>query len=70
LKAGSIIDCATDASAIGAALQRATSREFQAEIAAVVSLYGACDASAQIHALLKQLDLTRHGAKRFHDVAF
>jgi UDP-hydrolysing UDP-N-acetyl-D-glucosamine 2-epimerase len=70
LKAGSIIDCATDASAIGTALQRATSREFQGGIAGVVSLYGACDASTRIHALLKQLDLTRHGAKRFHDVAF
>jgi len=36
----------------------------------VVSLYGACDATAQIHGLLKRLELTRHQAKRFHDVAF
>jgi UDP-N-acetylglucosamine 2-epimerase (non-hydrolysing)/GDP/UDP-N,N'-diacetylbacillosamine 2-epimerase (hydrolysing) len=70
LKADSIIDCAPTAPAIADALQRAISREFQAALAGVVSLYGGCDATARIHGLLKQLDLTRHRAKRFHDVAF
>jgi UDP-N-acetylglucosamine 2-epimerase (non-hydrolysing)/GDP/UDP-N,N'-diacetylbacillosamine 2-epimerase (hydrolysing) len=70
LKADSIIDCAPTAPAIADALQRATSSEFQAALAGVVSLYGACDATAQIHGLLKRLELTRHQAKRFHDVAF
>lgn len=70
LKADSIIDCAADAAAIAKALQVATSPEFQAALAGVHSLYGACNASAQIHGLLKRLDLTRNRVKRFHDVAF
>ncbi len=70
LKADSIIDCAAESAAISSALRRAVSAEFQHRAAGAVSLYGASDASTRIHGLLKALDLTRHCAKHFHDVAF
>lgn len=68
LKAASIIDCAAEAEAIGRAIDRATSSEFEHVCANVVSLYGQCDASTQIGRILATVDLGRNHAKRFHDV--
>lgn len=69
LKAESIIDCAAQVGAIEAAIRQATSPAFEHVVNSVVSLYGSFDASSRIHRLLKDLDLTRHRGKRFHDVA-
>lgn len=68
LKATSIIDCEPSREAIRLALERAVSPEFQSSATNTVSLYGNSSASKQICAALKHLDVTRHVAKRFHDV--
>ncbi len=69
LKARSILDCAGDKQAIGAALDFASTDAFQLEVESVVSLYGQCDASTRIRKILKQMDLRRHLPKPFHDLA-
>jgi UDP-N-acetylglucosamine 2-epimerase (non-hydrolysing)/GDP/UDP-N,N'-diacetylbacillosamine 2-epimerase (hydrolysing) len=69
LKAASVIDCSPNRASIRDAIGRAISPDFARVAAGAQSLYGSCDATSQIHALLKRLDLTRHAAKRFHDVS-
>lgn len=68
LKAASIIDCEGHADAIQAALARALSPAFRSELPQTVSLYGDCNASAQICRLLAEEALPRVLRKRFHDV--
>jgi UDP-hydrolysing UDP-N-acetyl-D-glucosamine 2-epimerase len=68
LKATSIIDCEPSREAIRLGVERAVSPEFQSSAVNTVSLYGNSSASTQICAILKSLDVTRHAAKRFHDV--
>jgi len=68
LKATCIIDCAATRAAITAALTRAVSVEFKAAAAQCDSLYGNSSASTQICTALRQLDLARNTAKRFHDL--
>lgn len=68
LKAASIIDCAEDARAIGAALTEALSPAFQLTASRAESLYGNCAATTQIVAKLKTLPLEKHFAKTFYDL--
>lgn len=70
LKASSIIDCATGATDIRSAIERALSADFQAAVRETVSLYGQGDASTRIRELLKQVGVGRHLPKRFHDLPF
>jgi UDP-hydrolysing UDP-N-acetyl-D-glucosamine 2-epimerase len=68
LRASSVIDCAPDRGAITAAIRRALSPEFRQVAAATASQYGDCDASERIVRKLGEVDVTRHRAKRFHDL--
>lgn len=68
LKAESVIDCGNDIASIRQALARALSSEFQQRLPHTRSLYGQCDASSQICALLKRVDARRRLPKPFHDL--
>jgi UDP-N-acetylglucosamine 2-epimerase (non-hydrolysing)/GDP/UDP-N,N'-diacetylbacillosamine 2-epimerase (hydrolysing) len=69
LKATSVIDCDETSTEIAAALRRAVSEEFAARAAHTESLYGNCAASTQICRILASVDIKRHFAKHFHDLA-
>jgi UDP-N-acetylglucosamine 2-epimerase (non-hydrolysing)/GDP/UDP-N,N'-diacetylbacillosamine 2-epimerase (hydrolysing) len=68
LKADSIIDCDEESGQIVAAIQRALSPAFRERARSVVSLYGDCDASAQIKRVLAETPLPSVLKKGFHDL--
>lgn len=68
LKADSIIDCAEDRDSIGAAIRKALSPGFKISLANTQSLYGDCNASAQIKEILSSTRFPTNLAKKFHDL--
>jgi UDP-N-acetylglucosamine 2-epimerase (non-hydrolysing)/GDP/UDP-N,N'-diacetylbacillosamine 2-epimerase (hydrolysing) len=68
LKAASIIDCAEESGQIVAAIELASSPAFRERARSVTSLYGDCDASAQIKRILAETPLPRVLKKGFHDL--
>jgi GDP/UDP-N,N'-diacetylbacillosamine 2-epimerase (hydrolysing) len=68
LKAESVIDCAPERTAIGAALQRLYSPEFQAMLANVRNPYGDGGASEKIVKILRDQPLNGLLKKAFHDL--
>lgn len=69
LKAPSVIDCGETANGIADAVARAIAPQFHARIAGQAPPYGGGGTAAKIAAVLKGVDLSRLGAKRFHDPA-
>lgn len=68
LMAESIINCREDADEIAQAIALALSDEFKSKLAKTESLYGNCDASAQIKRYLKEVSLGNSSAKHFYDL--
>jgi UDP-hydrolysing UDP-N-acetyl-D-glucosamine 2-epimerase len=68
LKATSIIDCDESTESIFAAVSRALSAPFRAQLPATVSLYGDCEASSAIKRILSAAPLPITLAKKFHDL--
>lgn len=68
LMAESIINCREDADEIAQAITLALSDEFRRKLAKTESLYGNCDASAQIKRYLKEVSLGSSSAKHFYDL--
>ncbi|MFA7238482.1 MAG: UDP-N-acetylglucosamine 2-epimerase [Sulfuricellaceae bacterium] len=68
LMAESIINCREDADEIAQAIALALSDEFERKLAETESLYGNCDASAQIKRYLKEVSLGSSSAKHFYDL--
>lgn len=68
LMAESIINCREDADEIAQAIALALSDEFKRKLAKTESLYGNCDASAQIKRYLKEVSLDSSSAKHFYDL--
>lgn len=68
LRAASVIDCAEQADAIAAAIQRALGDEFQAALARVESQYGQGGASVAIANVLRTTPLDGLLAKGFRDL--
>ncbi len=68
LRAASVIDCEEATGSIVAAIAQTLSDEFLAQMRNGTSPYGNCNASRQIVSLLARLDVSRHQAKRFHDL--
>lgn len=69
LKAASVIDCEPDRNAIGEALRRLRSPEFQALLAGTGNPYGDGGASARIVATIKSIELHDLVKKPFHDLS-
>lgn len=69
LKAASVIDCIEERAAITQAIHHALSREFQATLPNVVSLYGQAGASLRIKEVLKNYNLHDILMKKFYDLA-
>ena len=68
LMAESIINCREDADEIARAITLALSDEFKLKLAQTESLYGNCNASAQIKNYLKEISLGSSPAKHFYDL--
>lgn len=68
LKAASVIDCAPDRQAIGAALNRLYEPAFRAKLAAVENPYGRGGASEQVVRVLERHPLDTIVKKSFHDL--
>jgi GDP/UDP-N,N'-diacetylbacillosamine 2-epimerase (hydrolysing) len=68
LKAESVIDCAPERTAIGAALQRLYSPEFQAMLANVRNPYGEGGASEKIVEVIERCETSALLKKHFHDL--
>lgn len=68
LRAPSVIDCAEDRSAIGAALEAALSPAMQAVAARRESPFGAPGCAGRVHAVLRDWPLEGLLKKQFHDV--
>ena len=68
LKAGSIIECAPDRQSITKAIARALSVEFADIVRNATLEYGDKDASRQVAAFLKTVDLSGMGPKIFYDI--
>jgi len=66
LKAQSVIDCAPEKAAIGAAMQQAYSPAFQAQLAAVRNPYGEAGASEKVVAVLRDYPLEGILKKSFY----
>ena len=67
LKANSVLDCASDSASIAEAIAQAVTPAFAQTARKTISLYGNCDASAQIVAKLAILNVGRWHAKHFYD---
>lgn len=68
LRAASVIDCASEAHAIEAAIRQALEPAFRAQLADVQNPYGAGDASRRILDVLRGKDLTGLARKSFYDL--
>lgn len=68
LKADSIIDCADDRYAIQAAIAKAMDSGFKHRLRDSKSLYGDCNASTRIKAILSSIQLPSNLAKKFYDL--
>jgi GDP/UDP-N,N'-diacetylbacillosamine 2-epimerase (hydrolysing) len=66
LKAASVIDCAPERSAIGAALQHLYSRTFQAQLSTVRNPYGEAGAGEKVAAVLRDYPLEGILKKSFY----
>jgi GDP/UDP-N,N'-diacetylbacillosamine 2-epimerase (hydrolysing) len=69
LKADSVIDCSPDRYAIGAAIQRLYSVEFQERLETVRNPYGDGGASEKIVRVLQTVQLNNILKKKFFDVS-
>lgn len=69
LYAASILHCGETADEIASAIEEAISNEFREAVKDASSLYGDCNASDAIHAILASIELPVVLAKKFHDVA-
>ncbi len=67
LKAASVIDCATEAHAIGQAITKALSPEFRSSLSSADNPYGNGGATTQIFEILRSVPLKGLTKKRFFD---
>ena len=70
IKASSVIDCEPNQVAIGAAIQKALSRDFQFRLASTVNPYGIGGASEAIARIIEKTPLDGLLKKSFHDLHF
>jgi UDP-hydrolysing UDP-N-acetyl-D-glucosamine 2-epimerase len=68
-RAASVIDCEETEAAIAAAIAKALSPEFRAGLSATRSPYGEGGAAKRIAAVLRSIDPTTLGSKRFRDLS-